>query len=495
MIYRRFRPRPVAAAAAFALLLTVAAAGAQAPDQPPATTPATTPVTSAVDPAVDPAIARAELQWAADTVLKVHPELTHAQARTALEHTLAAEQARLGAAPTRGGVAIALQLLLASLGDPHTTGAPQAASTRVLPLVFFAVSDGILVSPVSGVDTGLPDVARLVRLGDLSPAQLLSRLHQLVPGNDAWVSQRLGQLLNAEDVLRWLGLLENGKVRVTVETPAGTRAASSVALAPVAELAHHGAPLQALLQQAAGLTEAWTGRGKTYLWRIDEPSGTGIFWLLSCVDSADYRAAVDAFFSAVQGASVSRVVLDLRFDGGGNSNVAAAFLSHLPSRSVRSYGEEVRLSDALTAQRGSDAAALSQAAVARDGDLLVMQRPGTELAVPARPPIFHGTVVALINGGTFSSASMVAVMLRDNALATIAGSPMGGDTNGYGDILSFQTPALELPFTVSYKRFERPASDAPRPDALTIDTPLALTVSDVLTGRDELAAFLRAQRP
>jgi len=480
MAHKRFRPVNALAAAACALLLTAAAAHAQTATRSP----------------VEPATARAELRWAADTLLNVHPALTQPQARTALEHTLAAQQARLGNAPTRGDVAIALQLLLASLGDPHTSGAPQAASANVLPVVFFTVSDAVLVSPLSGTDTGLPDVGRLVRLGDLSPAQLLSRMRRLVPGNSAWVRYRLGQLVNAEDVLRWLGVVENGQVRLTVARPDGTTVSASAALTPAPDLAHRGAPLQPLLQRAAGMTEAWTGRGKTYLWRIDEPSKTGIFWLLSCVDSPDYRAAVDAFFVAVHDASASRVVLDLRFDGGGNSNVAAAFLAHLPARTVHSYGVEVRPSDALTTQRGSDPGTLSKAAIAHDGDLLVMQRPGTTLTVPATPPVFHGAVVALVNGATFSSAGMVAVILRDNALATIAGSPMGADVNGYGDILSFQTPALHLPFTVSYKRFERPGGHAPRPDALSIDTPLGLTANEVLSGSDELAAYLRApQRP
>ncbi|MEJ2289068.1 MAG: S41 family peptidase [Deinococcales bacterium] len=477
MTENRSHPRAALAIAACAALFMLATALAQ--------TPTTSPI--------DPATARADLQWAADTVLSVHPALTQPQTRAAFEQTLAEQQERLGNAPSRDDVAIALQLMLASLGDSHTTGAPQAGSARVLPVVFFAASDAILVSPVTGVDTGLPDVARLERLGDLSPAQLVDRLHRLMPGNDAWVRYQLGQIVNAEDVLRWLGVLQNGQVHITVVQPDGTHLATSVALAPAAELAHRGAPLQALLQRAAGMTEAWTAHGNTYMWRIDRASGTGVFWLLSCVDSPDYRAAVDAFFSAVHDASASRVVLDLRFDRGGNSNVVTAFLRHLPSRTIHSYGVEVRPSDALTKKRGTPLAALSKAAVAHDGALLVMQQPGTRIALPAKAPVFHGDVVVIVNGATFSSAGIVAVMLRDNGLARIAGSPMGADVNGYGDILSFYTPGLLLPFKVSYKRFERPDSDAAQPDALAIDTPVELTTSDILAGRDKLAAYLRTE--
>ena len=86
-------------------------------------------------------------------------------------------------------------------------------------------------------------------------------------------------------------------------------------------------------------------------------------------------------------------------------------------------------------------------------------------------------------------------MSKPARLARSAASPLGSAPNGYGDILSFQTPALHLPFTVSYKRFERPDRDAPRADALTIDDPLALSADDVLSAHDTIAEWLRAERP
>ncbi len=321
---------------------------------------------------VDPATARAELRFAADTLLAVHPALVTPAAREALEAELADDQARLGGAPTADDVAVALQLLLASVRDAHTTGAPQATSRRYLPLGFVVVSDGVLVAPVGGVDVGLPGAGRLVRLGNLTPEDLLARMRELVSGTDAWVGYRLGQLVNAEAVLRFLGVVDEGEgdapqrasVRVTVEDPDGGEVTARVPLVPVAELAQAASPLQALLQRAVGVAEEWQGRGPSWLWRIDAASGTGVFWLLSCVDSPEYRAAVDDFFRAVAAAGARRVVIDLRFDGGGNSGVATALLRHLPARVVRGYGETLRPSDEVASQRGTDADALARAASA-----------------------------------------------------------------------------------------------------------------------------------
>ena len=444
---------------------------------------------------LDPAPARAELRYAADRVLEVHPALTRPAARAAFERALAEQQAGLGDHPSADAVAVALQRLLASLGDAHTTAAPQAAAQRVLPLVFFATSDALLVSPLDGSDLDLPDVARVVRLGTLTPDTLQQRMAALVPGPAGWVRYRSAQMIGGEPVLRWLGLVDapdGDGVEITVRGSDGTATRARVPLVPIAAVRGRTAPLQARLQRAVGLGEDWA-RGSTYLWRIDEASGTGLFWLLSCVDSPAYRDAVDAFFQAVHDRGLRRIVLDLQFDGGGNSNVTTPWLQHLPARAVHNYGEIVRPSQVVVDQRGTTRQALIAGASSTDGELLVMQEPGALTAVPPSPPIFTGSLIVLTNGATFSSAGMIATILSDNGLARVAGEPMGAEPGGYGDILSFRTPVLGLPFTVSYKRFTRPAIS--RGDALPLDVPLPLTANDVLTGRDVLAAWLRNLEP
>jgi len=442
-----------------------------------------------------PSAARADLRYAADRVLEVHPALTLPAARAAFERALTEQQDGIAADPSAGAVAMALQRLLASLGDAHTTAAPQAAAQLVLPAMFFATSDALLVSPLDGSDLGLPDVARVALLGTLTPDTVLQRMAALVPGPAGWVRYRSAQMVGAEPVLQWLGVLDGPDgdgVEITVRGSDGTMTRARVPLVPVATVRGRTAPLQARLQRAAGLDEDWT-RGSTYLWRIDEASGTGLFWLLSCVDSPAYRDAVDAFFQAVQEHGLRRVVLDLQFDGGGNSNVATPWLRHLPARTIHNYGVAVRPSQAVVEQRGTTREALVAGASSTDGALLVMQQPGALTPVPPSPSVYTGSLIVLVNGATFSSAGMIATVLSDNGLARVAGEPMGAEPGGYGDILSFRTPALGLPFTVSYKRFTRPATS--RGDTLPLDVRLPLTANDVLTGRDVLAAWLRNLEP
>lgn len=483
MTHRRTRA-PIHLAAVPLTLLTLLALVSFAAAQPGTAAPS-----GASAAALDAGTARAELRYVADTVLAVHPAMTDADARQAFQSALADESAGLGDAPTPGDVAMAAQRLLATLGDAHTTSAPQTVAERAVPLVFFAASDGIVVSPLGTAAAGLPDTGRLLRLGTLAPADVLTRLARLVPGNAAWVRYHGMQMLNAASVLSWLGAVQGGAVDVVVQGRDGRIRAASVPLVPVAGLKGAGAALQSSLERAVGLAEPWQQQGSSYRWRIDGASGTGIFWLTSCVDSPEYRAAVDAFFRAVRDRGLDRVVLDLRFDGGGNSAVTDAWLAHLPARKVRNFGVAARISAPVLAQRG--VANLAAGLLPKDHDgLSVMQRAGSVSPVPAAEPIFTGRVIVVVNGATFSSAGMVATLLSDNGLAVVAGEPMGAEPSGYGDILRFRTPTLQLPFTVSYKRFDRPLAD--RGARFAVDLPLPLTVNDLLSGRNVLTSWLRA---
>lgn len=61
----------------------------------------------------------------------------------------------------------------------------------------------------------------------------------------------------------------------------------------------------------------------------------GYFLLSSCTYDSAYVNAVQRFFSEVAASGVQNVVLDLRQNGGGNSNVILPWLQHLPLRYQR----------------------------------------------------------------------------------------------------------------------------------------------------------------
>lgn len=56
---------------------------------------------------------------------------------------------------------------------------------------------------------------------------------------------------------------------------------------------------------------------------------------------------------------------------------------------------------------------------------------------------------------TYSAAMDFAMLIQDNGLGTIVGSPSGNLPDSYGDCLFFQLPNSGMPLTVSYKRWYR----------------------------------------
>lgn len=69
-------------------------------------------------------------------------------------------------------------------------------------------------------------------------------------------------------------------------------------------------------------------------------------------------------------------------------------------------------------------------------------------------------LVVLTDEGTFSSATMMAVFVKDGCLGTIIGRPSKNSASNYGDILPYQLPDSGIIVGISYKRFLRPDTEA-----------------------------------
>ncbi len=91
-------------------------------------------------------------------------------------------------------------------------------------------------------------------------------------------------------------------------------------------------------------------------------------------------------------------------------------------------------------------------------------------------------VYTLIGADTFSSGIIDALESRERLSATLIGSPTGGSVNGYGELESFTLP--HMPITVSYstKYFELvPGYEG---SSLVPDILVETTLADYLAGRD-----------
>jgi C-terminal processing protease CtpA/Prc len=102
----------------------------------------------------------------------------------------------------------------------------------------------------------------------------------------------------------------------------------------------------------------------------------------------------------------------------------------------------------------------------------------------------HGRIFALIDRRTFSSALMNSIQLRDQAHAVLIGEPTGGRPNHYGEVRTFRLPNSGLTVFHSTKYFTMQAEDTP---SLMPHITVKQSSADYLAGRDPVLAAALTQ--
>jgi C-terminal processing protease CtpA/Prc len=174
----------------------------------------------------------------------------------------------------------------------------------------------------------------------------------------------------------------------------------------------------------------------------------------SFVLSDGEKKRIDGVFRALDAGNVEDLILDLRGNSGGNSEMGDFIFSYLTERPFRSFSRvRVKLSPESLATYGD------QSRFAGHEGLIITYR-GEEKrhARPETP--FEGRVTLLVDNATFSSAMDFAAMFRDYEIGEIIGYETGGLPISFGDVLSLSLDNSRIPYGVSYKQFFGPR---PRP--------------------------------
>ncbi len=164
---------------------------------------------------------------------------------------------------------------------------------------------------------------------------------------------------------------------------------------------------------------------------IDTDHGIGIFTLRECNYTVEYKLVLQNFFDEVADNAVTDIIVDLRNNGGGNSQVGDAFLNYLAIDGYNGWGGAVRYGNYLSTFEPS------------------------YMKVDDSQPKFSGNVYVLTNSQTYSAAMDFTMYILDNDLGCVIGEASGNLPDSYGDVLRFTTPYSRLTFNVSYKRWYR----------------------------------------
>jgi hypothetical protein len=386
---------------------------------------------------------REDLTAIVDFLKQTHPDPWHHIGRAQFAGAVSALDERLGEALSSDAFLVEVMRLLALLGpgDGHTGVFPLEQDVSVLPLRLYRFSDGVFVV---GAADGYQDLvgAEVRTIAGWPVRRVWAAIAPLVPAdNQMTVLARAPQVMVVANVLHGLGITDDptAPVDVGVSTAEGER---SVAVDPVpaerfATMFDVWNPLipPALPAREGAVSYAHADEDR-YVETLHQERALYVGYHLTLGSTV---ALADAILDAVEGPNVDRVVLDLRFNPGGDNGTYAPLL------------------DAL-------------------------RRPSVD-----RP----GRLVVLLGRSTFSAAGNLATELDVSTSAVFLGERAGFRPDLYGDPATLVAPNTGVRVEVATRYWDFDGRGPHRP-WLEPDVVVPLTSADYLGGTDPaLDAALR----
>jgi hypothetical protein len=329
-------------------------------------------------------------------------------------------------------ITLRLMRLVATANVGHTYVALPGGKFGFLPmpLSMHWFSDGLAVTGASlKYQSALG--AHVLRIGSMTPDQLLAAVAPYIAHeNETWLRQQSTGYMGMLPVLRRVGAMgEQDQVAFTLAKPGGEPFTLDVEPDPASS------PVG--MYDVLPIPPALSGkRPASYYWYEYLPDSRALYVQYNRCKNDPKLAFADfaqELFTFADAHAVERVIVDVRFNGGGNSAVIDPLKNGLKKR---------------------------------------------------RWPVY-----VLIGAGTFSSGQLNAIELRRELHARLVGEPTGEKPNGYGEVRPLTLPNSQLRMQYSTKFFRLSKGD---PAALEPDINTPRTLEDALAGRDPaLDAALR----
>lgn len=198
-------------------------------------------------------------------------------------------------------------------------------------------------------------------------------------------------------------------------------------------------------------------------------------------NSAEQLVYADSLFAELDGAVIQNLVVDLRFNGGGNSAFGDYLLDYLTDVAYRKAARmDVKLSELLyDAHEGyREFDNLTGMTISRQFRLEQPQDRGNR---------FKGNLYVLVGPQTFSSAGMFAAMVKDFHIGTLIGEETGAARQCFGEVLRVDLPNSGLSLNVSTKQWFAPVPQ--------FDDSRRGTVPDILVDDGVLESYPDSEDP
>lgn len=386
-----------------------------------------------------------------------HVNLYHSISKDSLELLGASLLANYQDSLTHSEAVLLIGMLAAALNEGHiglpASGISDSSYNNAIrfPYLLKQVSDSawIVDREISYHPQLQPD-SRIIEVNGIPVGQLNKRFRNYFGGMESWRNQQIGsyvrKLIFLEGIQAPYGIkaiqANNEEVRLQVEG-FNKQVADS---------------MNKILATGSRSTEPYTYRLL--------PEGIAYINYRQMVNPASnpFDSFLNRSFRDMQLHQARGVIIDLRENSGGNSQMGELLLRYFNTRPYRlSSGMKWKVSihykkyiELMKEKYDGGTAAFYLAL--KNGDIKSFDQIQLKKSNPA-PALFKGLVVVLTGPNTFSSANMLADGIKAFQLATIIGEPTGEPGNDFGEMFHFMLPRTQIIARASSKMFKRADGD------------------------------------
>lgn len=337
-----------------------------------------------------------------------------------------------------------------------------------LPIITIWASDGFGILDTSN-DFIEAKHSKILSMEGIPVEELLKNLENIVSSeNIEWVKVKASDKLRRQSFLRHLlGKPEMKAVRLRIEKNGMNKEISM--------------PFQS--------EEINQPEKSLFSWDIRPEIRAGYFALRECRYTEEYQQNVQSFFLEIEEKACRNLIIDLRGNSGGNSQVIDEFRRRMPGTDFLSFRTRIRMSKYAIEIHKYDKSSFE---FEGENDLSLECGDGKwyKTSEDQKVTPFNGKVFILVDNRTFSAAVDFAMFFSDNHLAQIVGERTGGVPTSYGDLLwPFKLPE-SFSLSMSHKLFTRPDPSRDPAESLEPDIEIPTTLKDYFTGRDPQMEWL-----